>query len=52
MNLALILELFKIATQYGLPAVVKLLEEWNLDRDPTPEEIRARAAALPPPGEY
>jgi hypothetical protein len=48
----LLLELFKIAATYGIPAVVKLLEEWKLDRDPTPEEIRARAAALPPPEEF
>jgi hypothetical protein len=44
--------LFEIAVEKGLPAVVKLLKEWDLDRDPTPEEIRARAAALPPPEEY
>jgi len=48
----LLLELFKIGAQYGLPAVVKLLEEWKLDRDPTPEEIRARAASLPKPKEF
>jgi hypothetical protein len=49
---ALMLELFKVAATYGIPAVVKLLEDWKLDRDPTPEEIRARAATLPKPKEF
>ena len=48
----LLTELFKIAVDKGLPAVVRLLEEWDMDRDPTGAEIRQRANALPPPGEY
>jgi hypothetical protein len=48
----LLLELFKIAAEKGIPAVVTLLAQWKEDRDPTPEEIRQRAAALPTPQEF
>jgi hypothetical protein len=47
----LLLELFRIAAEKGIPAVVSLLQSWKLDRDPTPEEIR-ELANVPPPKEF
>lgn len=48
----LLATLLQIAIEKGIPAVVTLLLGWKEDRLPTPDEIRARAAALPAPKEF
>lgn len=51
-TLLFILSVVELLGKYGLPAVIKIIQTWQVDKEPTLDDIIALRAMVPPFDSY